>query len=118
LKELGVHLAIDDFGTGYSALSYLKHLPIDVLKIDQAFIRTLTTDPADATIVESVVHMARGLNLTTVAEGVETREQLLLLGAYGCTRMQGYLFGKPMPAEELFHLVRNPTFRWDNDSTQ
>jgi diguanylate cyclase (GGDEF)-like protein len=115
LKELGVHLSIDDFGTGYSALSYLKHLPIDALKIDQSFVRTLKSDPADATIIQAVVMMARGLNLTTVAEGVETRDQLLLLGSYGCNRMQGFLFGRPMDAEAFEARIEDPTFRWDRD---
>jgi len=112
LKDLGVRLAIDDFGTGYSALAYLKRLPIDVLKIDQSFVRTLTTDPADATITETIVQLAAGLNLTTIAEGVETLEQLLLLGSYGCTRMQGYLFGKPVPPETFGLWLDNPPFRW------
>ena len=112
LKDLGVRLAIDDFGTGYSALAYLKRLPIDVLKIDQSFVRTLTTDPADATITEMIVKLAAGLNLTTIAEGVETFEQLLLLGSYGCKRMQGYLFGKPVPAETFAQWLENPPFRW------
>jgi diguanylate cyclase (GGDEF)-like protein len=112
LKDLGVRLAIDDFGTGYSALSYLKRLPIDVLKIDQSFVRALTTDPADATITETIVQLASGLNLTTIAEGVETLEQLLLLGSYGCTRMQGFLFGKPVPAEVFEQWLENPPFRW------
>jgi len=112
LKDLGVRLAIDDFGTGYSALAYLKRLPIDVLKIDQSFIRALTTDPADATITEAIVQLAGGLNLTTIAEGVETLEQLLLLGSYGCSRMQGFLFGKPVPAETFIEWLENPPFRW------
>lgn len=112
LKELGVRLAIDDFGTGYSALAYLKRLPIDVLKIDQSFVRSLTTDPADATITETIVQLAAGLNLTTIAEGVETLEQLLLLGSYGCNRMQGYLFGRPAPAEIFAGWLDDPPFRW------
>jgi len=112
LKDLGVRLAIDDFGTGYSALAYLKRLPIDVLKIDQSFVRTLTTDPADATITETIIQLASGLNLTTIAEGVETLEQLLLLGSFGCKRMQGYLFGKPVPAETFELWLENPPFRW------
>jgi diguanylate cyclase (GGDEF)-like protein len=112
LKKQGVHLSIDDFGTGYSALSYLKHLPIDVLKIDQSFVAGVTTDPADATIIESILHMAQGLNLATVAEGVETREQMLLLGSYGCKRLQGFLFGPPCPPEELTRQLENPDFRW------
>jgi EAL domain-containing protein (putative c-di-GMP-specific phosphodiesterase class I) len=112
LKELGVRLAIDDFGTGYSALAYLKRLPIDVLKIDQSFVRALMTDPADATITEAIVSLAAGLNLTTIAEGVETLEQLLLLGSYGCTRMQGFLIGKPVPAEIFEQWLDDPPFRW------
>jgi diguanylate cyclase (GGDEF)-like protein len=112
LKRLGVHLAIDDFGTGYSALSYLKHLPIDVLKIDQSFVRSLHTDPADATIVETIVRMAKGLNLSTVAEGVENREQLLLLGSYGCHRMQGFLFGKPAPPDVFLDFIAQPGIHW------
>ncbi len=112
LKDLGVRLAIDDFGTGYSALAYLKRLPIDVLKIDQSFVRALTTDPADATITEAIVSLAAGLNLTTIAEGVETLEQLLLLGSFGCTRMQGFLIGKPVPAEVFEQWLENPPFRW------
>ena len=112
LKDLGVRLAIDDFGTGYSALAYLKRLPIDVLKIDQSFVRTLTTDPADATITETIVQLAAGLNLTTIAEGVETAEQLLLLGSYGCKRMQGFLFGKPVPPETFRTWLDDPPFQW------
>jgi EAL domain-containing protein (putative c-di-GMP-specific phosphodiesterase class I) len=112
LKDLGVRLAIDDFGTGYSALAYLKRLPIDVLKIDQSFVRSLCTDPADATITQTIVELAAGLNLTTIAEGVETFEQLLLLGSFGCKRMQGFLFGQPVPAEMFTHWLENPPFRW------
>jgi diguanylate cyclase (GGDEF)-like protein len=112
LKDLGVRIAIDDFGTGYSALAYLKQLPIDVLKIDQSFVRSLTTDPADATITEMIVKLAAGLNLTTIAEGVETFEQLLLLGSFGCKRMQGYLFGRPVPAETFARWLEHPPFRW------
>jgi EAL domain-containing protein (putative c-di-GMP-specific phosphodiesterase class I) len=112
LKELGVRIAVDDFGTGYSALAYLKQLPLDVLKIDQSFVQSVTTDPADATITETIVKLAAGLNLTTIAEGVETFEQLLLLGSYGCKRMQGFLFGKPVPPETFLCWLENPPFRW------
>ena len=84
LKRLGVRISIDDFGTGYSALAYLKQLPVDVLKIDQSFIRALTTDPADATITQTVVQLARALNLNTIGEGVETVEQMQLLASFGC----------------------------------
>ena len=112
LKDLGVRIAVDDFGTGYSALAYLKQLPLDVLKIDQSFVQSVTTDPADATITETIVKLAAGLNLTTIAEGVETFEQLLLLGSYGCKRMQGFLFGRPVPAETFLGWLENPPFRW------
>jgi diguanylate cyclase (GGDEF)-like protein len=115
LRKLGVRLAIDDFGTGYSALAYLKRLPIDVLKIDRSFINALTTDPADATITETIVKLASGLNLTTIAEGVETVDQLLLLGSYGCTRMQGYLFGRPVPAELFEQWLSDPPFQWSGE---
>ena len=112
LKDLGVRIAVDDFGTGYSALAYLKQLPLDVLKIDQSFVQSVTTDPADATITATIVKLAAGLNLTTIAEGVETLEQLLLLGSYGCKRMQGFLFGKPVPPEVFESWLVNPPFRW------
>jgi diguanylate cyclase (GGDEF)-like protein len=116
LKRIGVRLSIDDFGTGYSALAYLKRLPVDVLKIDQSFVRELTTNPVNATITEAVVQLARGLDLTTIAEGVETPEQLLLLGSYGCHRMQGYLFGRPAPRETFLSWLENPPFRWNHGS--
>ncbi len=114
LKRLGVRLSIDDFGTGYSALSYLKRLPVDVLKIDQSFVRELTTHPVNATITEAIVRLARGLDLATIAEGVETPEQLLLLGSYGCHRMQGYLFGRPSPPEQFAEWLTHPPFRWNH----
>jgi diguanylate cyclase (GGDEF)-like protein len=111
LKRLGVRISIDDFGTGYSALSYLKRLPVDVLKIDRSFVRDVTTDPVNATITETIVQLARGLGLTTVAEGVETPEQLLLLGSYGCHRLQGFLFGRPVAAEVFEQWLEAPPFR-------
>jgi sensor c-di-GMP phosphodiesterase-like protein len=103
---------VDDFGTGYSALAYLKDLPIDLLKIDRTFVSSLTTDPAGATIVDAIVRMARGLELTTVAEGVEAHDQLLLLGAYGCHRVQGYLFGRPVPAADFARWIDDPRVEW------
>jgi len=112
LKRLGVRISIDDFGTGYSALSYLKRLPVDVLKIDRSFVADVTTDPVNATITETIVQLARGLGLTTVAEGVETPEQLLVLGSYGCNRLQGFLFGRPVAAEVFEQWLEAPPFRW------
>jgi EAL domain-containing protein (putative c-di-GMP-specific phosphodiesterase class I) len=109
---LGVRMAIDDFGTGYSALAYLKRLPVDTLKIDQSFVRTLASDPADATITSTIVQMAHALNLSTIAEGVETLEQMQLLGSYGCSRMQGYLFGEGIEPDQFTRQLDAPPFWW------
>jgi diguanylate cyclase (GGDEF)-like protein len=106
LKERGFRIAIDDFGTGYSSLSYIKRFPIDVLKIDRAFIRDIATNPRDATVTAAIVAMAQGLGVEPLAEGVETAEQRDMLLASGCSLMQGYLFAKPMPAENLAVLLK------------
>ncbi len=98
LKSSGVHLSIDDFGTGYSSLAYLKRFPIDALKIDQSFIREVTSNPDDAAIVTSIILMARSLKLGVVAEGVETQSQLSFLRVLQCDEAQGYLFSPPVPA--------------------
>jgi diguanylate cyclase (GGDEF)-like protein len=115
LRGLGVRMAIDDFGTGYSALAYLKQLPVDVLKIDQSFVRAVATDPADATITSTIVQMARALQLTTIAEGVETVEQMQLLASYGCNRMQGHLFGAAVEPHQIAALLDAPPFFWMRD---
>jgi diguanylate cyclase (GGDEF)-like protein/PAS domain S-box-containing protein len=99
LKALGVKLSIDDFGTGYSSLSYLKRFDVDKLKIDQTFIRDLATDADDEAIVFAIVQMARGLNLKTIAEGVETADILKRLKQFRCDEAQGYFFARPMPAD-------------------
>jgi diguanylate cyclase len=101
LKAMGVTISIDDFGTGFSSLSYLKRLPIDALKIDQSFIRDVTTDPDAAALVMAIVTLAHNLRLQVVAEGVETEEQLKFLHLLRCDEVQGYLFSKPLPAEGL-----------------
>ncbi len=101
IKSLGVKISIDDFGTGYSSLSYLKTFPIDTLKIDKSFIDDIATDADDAAIVLAIFAMAKQLKLAVVAEGVETREQLNFLYAHDCQLVQGYYFGKPLPAEKL-----------------
>ena len=107
LHELGVSLSIDDFGTGYSSLSYLKRFKIDTLKIDQSFVRDLGQDPEDAAIITAIIAMAHSLGFRTIAEGVETQEQLNFLREKQCDEIQGYFFSKPVPAEEFVQLLRN-----------
>jgi EAL domain-containing protein (putative c-di-GMP-specific phosphodiesterase class I) len=100
VKDLGFSLAIDDFGTGFSSLSYLQQMPIDCLKIDRSFIQEVTQS-AGANIVQMVLQLARSLELSVVAEGAETLEQVEVLSQMGCDQVQGYYFAKPMPLDDL-----------------
>jgi diguanylate cyclase (GGDEF)-like protein/PAS domain S-box-containing protein len=105
LKQLGVMLALDDFGTGYSSLTYLRSFPIDIVKIDQSFIRAIGTEREDTAIVAAVVALAKNLDVAVVAEGVETHEQLAVLLQLQCPYLQGYLFAEPRPSNEIARLV-------------
>ncbi|HEY1437704.1 MAG TPA: EAL domain-containing protein [Casimicrobiaceae bacterium] len=109
LKGLGVTIAIDDFGSGYSSLSYLRHFPIDRLKIDQTFIRDLTTSPDDAAIARAIIALGHNMNLRVVAEGVETAEQLAFLRDNGCDVMQGFLYSEPVSADDCLPLMVRQT---------
>jgi len=102
LKTLGITISIDDFGTGYSSLSYLKRFPIDTLKIDRSFITDLTSNTHDKSIARAIITLAHSLHIKTVAEGVESQKQLKILREMKCDLIQGYLFGKPLPAERAF----------------
>jgi diguanylate cyclase (GGDEF)-like protein len=109
LKDMGLHIAIDDFGTGYSSLSYLKRFPLDTLKIDKSFVQEITTDSDSAAITKAIIAMGHSLKLRVLAEGVETEEQLVFLRDHGCHALQGFLFSKPIPYDELvrFYLARH-----------
>ncbi len=106
LKKLGIELSIDDFGTGYSSLTYLKKMPLDILKIDQSFVRDIETDVNDAAIVDTIISMATHLDLKVIAEGVETRFELEFLKEKGCPLYQGYYFSKPVPNEQFVKLLK------------
>ncbi|GBF28682.1 phytochrome-like protein cph2 [bacterium MnTg03] len=108
LHARGIRIAIDDFGTGYSSLSYLKNLPVDCLKIDRAFIKDICNNDMDKKIVKTLIIMAHSMDKTVVAEGVEEIEQFELLKQYGCDEIQGYLLSKPVPADQLLEMLKNP----------
>jgi EAL domain-containing protein (putative c-di-GMP-specific phosphodiesterase class I) len=117
LSEMGVRIAVDDFGTGYSSLAYLAQFPLDVLKIDQSFVRDVVDRSDVASVVSAIVGLAHSLDLTVVAEGVESPEQLEFLRALGCEEIQGYLYGRPLSAGDFEDLLRRnqgnsfPTFQ-------
>lgn len=107
LRERGIRISLDDFGTGYSSLNYLKRLPINTLKIDKSFVRDITSNSSEEAIAKSVISLAHTMKLTVVAEGVETKEQLSFLKDERCDKVQGYLFSRPLPADEIEKMLRN-----------
>jgi len=108
LKELGVHLHVDDFGTGHSSLSYLHRFPVDSLKVDRSFVNNMTERPENLAIVQTVVDLARSLNLSVIVEGIETEEQLALCQEMGCQYGQGWLFGKALEPKVVEEVLSDP----------
>jgi len=107
IRDLGVSIAIDDFGTGYSSLSYLNRLPVDCLKIDQSFLRSLQSPDGSLPVVQSIVRLAHSMNLRVVAEGVETRQELDLVRVLGCDKVQGHVYGPALRGDQVEALLRN-----------
>jgi diguanylate cyclase (GGDEF)-like protein/PAS domain S-box-containing protein len=110
IREMGARIAIDDFGTGYSSLSYLQQFPINTLKIDRTFVADIRAEQGDASLIDAIVAMARGLRLDLVAEGVENRTQLKYLQAHGCEEVQGFIFSPPVPADQMTELLNDNSF--------
>jgi len=106
IHDRGIHLALDDFGTGHSSLAYLKRFPIDCVKIDRAFIKDTPANTDDVAIARTIVAMAQALNLSIVAEGVETAEQIELLKTMGCNQIQGFFFSRPLAADDFLTFYR------------
>jgi EAL domain-containing protein (putative c-di-GMP-specific phosphodiesterase class I) len=104
-RALGIRIALDDFGTGYSSLSYLRSFPLGAIKIDRSFVRDIDTNKDSAVIVGAIIGLARGLGMTTIAEGVETPGQLAVVRDQGASMVQGYLFSRPIPASQVHDLL-------------
>jgi len=118
LRAQGVRFSIDDFGTGYSSLTYLKALPLDILKVDQSFVRDVLSDPGDASIVRAIISMAKTLDLEVIAEGVETSEIHEFLLDAGCRRFQGYFYNRPMPLVDFLQILSGNASEVDGASSQ
>jgi EAL domain-containing protein (putative c-di-GMP-specific phosphodiesterase class I) len=111
LRSLGIHVAMDDFGTGYSSLSYLRSFPFDKIKIDRSFIRDIDKGGEGLAIVRAIIHLARSLNISVVAEGVETIEQYRLVQTEGVAQIQGFLLSRPQPAAEIPAMLKRSELR-------
>ena len=112
LRELGVTTSLDDFGTGYSSLSYLRQLPLTSLKVDQSFTAALTDDAHSRSLTQAIIRMAQALELTTIAEGVETVDQMRWLSTHECNIGQGYLFSHPLPPEQVHGAIERIEAEW------
>jgi EAL domain-containing protein (putative c-di-GMP-specific phosphodiesterase class I) len=108
LTEMGIKLAVDDFGTGYSSLAYLHRLPVSVLKIDQSFVSGIGQDSSETALVAGIIAMATSLQLTAIAEGVETFQQSAFLKSHGCLAAQGFYYSEPVPPAELYKMLGKP----------
>ena len=113
-----MRIAIDDFGAGYSSLSYLQKFPFDTIKIDRSFVKDVADSLTSRSIVRAIAAMANGLGMMSTAEGVETEEQKAVLFTEGCSEMQGYLFSRPLPADQIRLLLRDSGPRWPLKSVQ
>ena len=113
---MGVRISVDDYGTGYSSLAYIKKLPVEELKIDQSFVRDMASSEYDRTIVRSTIGLAHNLGLSVVAEGVEDRETMELLGELGCNKIQGYFISRPLPAGDLELWYQNSNWACGGDT--
>ncbi len=117
IRASGISIAVDDFGTGYSTLNYLQKLPVDIIKVDQQFIRDIPHSTEDMTLVKAVIAMAHSMGLDVVAEGVETEEQASFLRKHSCEELQGYLFSRPLPADEFEVMLRGMIEEIDEELT-
>jgi EAL domain-containing protein (putative c-di-GMP-specific phosphodiesterase class I) len=118
IQNRGIRLAIDDFGTGYSSMSLMKQFPIDTIKIDRSFVRDLPKDTEDQAIAQAIISMGKALGMTVIAEGVETAEQQTFLRNHACDEMQGFLFSKAVPPQQLAQLLRSPPLLLTSPSLQ
>ena len=112
IHELGISISVDDFGTGYSSLNYLKRLPIDAIKIDMSFVQGIGKDNNDEEIIKAIITLANSLGLKTIAEGVETNEQVSFLKEHKCGLMQGYYFSRPLSSEDTTQFLKD-RLSWD-----